>query len=60
MMELAADAFLKLEVPMDNIHYERFDYGAGRGRIDKRRRFAALAILASLAAAGLAFSLRPA
>ncbi len=60
MMELAADTFLKLGVPMVNIHYERFDYGAGRGRIDRRRRFAALAILASLAAAGLAFSLRPA
>ena len=60
MMEFAADTFLKLGVPMDNIHYERFDYGAGRGRIDRRRRLAALTILASLAAAGLAFSLRPA
>ena len=60
MMETVADAFLALGVPMINVHYERFDYGVGRGRIDRRRRFTALAILASLAAAGLAFSLRPA
>ncbi len=57
---IGCDTFLKLGVPIDNIHYERFDYGAGRGRIDRRRRFATLTILASLAAAGLAFSLRPA
>lgn len=58
MMETAADAFLALGVPMANVHYERFDYGAGRGRIDRRRRFTALAVLATLAAAGFLFSLR--
>ncbi len=58
MMETAADAFLALCVPMTNVHYERFDYGVGRGRIDRRRRFTALAILATVIAAGFLFSLR--
>lgn len=58
MMETAADGFLSLGVPMANVHYERFDYGAGRGQIDRRRRFTALAILAAILSAGVLFSLR--
>lgn len=58
MMEMAADMLLKLGVPMANIRYERFDYGAGRGRIDRWRRTTALAVLSTLPAAGILFSLR--
>jgi len=58
MMETAADAFLALGVPMANVHYERFDYGAGRGRIDRSRRRTALALLATILAAGILFALR--
>ncbi len=58
MMETVADGFVSLGVPMANMHYERFDYGAGRGQIDRRRRFTALAILATLLSAGALFSVR--
>jgi len=58
MMEKAADILLSLGVPMANIHYERFDYGAGQGRIDRWRRFTALAILAMVAATAIVFSVR--
>jgi ferredoxin-NADP reductase len=58
MMEAAADTFLSLGSPVSNIHYERFDFGAGKGRIDRQRRAAALSILAVVAASALAFSLR--
>lgn len=58
MMERAADTLLSLGVPMPNIHYERFDYGAGRGKIDRWRRFTALTVLMALMVTALAFSLR--
>ncbi len=58
MMETAADGFLSLGVPMANVHYERFDYGAGWSQIDRRRRLTALAILAAMLCAGILFSLR--
>ena len=38
LMEKAADRLLALGVPGGQIHYERFDYAAGRGRLDARRR----------------------
>jgi hypothetical protein len=38
---------------MTNVHYESFDYGAGRGQIDRRRRFTALTILATILSAGI-------
>lgn len=56
-MEMAADAFLDFGVPMSNVHYERFDYGVGRSRFDRRRRATALMILATVA---VLFGLRPA
>jgi predicted ferric reductase len=58
MMELTSDAFLELGTPSRNIHYERFDYGAGHGRIDKWRRFTALKTLAVALMAVIAFSVR--
>jgi ferredoxin-NADP reductase len=58
MMERAADTLLSLGVPMPNVHYERFDYGAGRGKIDGWRRFTALTVLMTLMVTVLAFSLR--
>lgn len=58
MMELTSDAFLELGTPSRNIHYERFDYGAGHSRVDKWRRFTALQTLAVVLMAVIAFSLR--
>ena len=58
MMEQVADALLELRVPARAIHYERFDYGAGRGRLDRVRTWQALALLFVLAAAMALFSLR--
>jgi hypothetical protein len=57
-MEAASDTLLSLGSPVANIHYERFDFGAGEGRIDKHRRAAALSILAVVAASALVFSQR--
>jgi ferredoxin-NADP reductase len=58
MMEMAADIFLSTGVCMRNVHYERFDYGAGKSRIDRWRRSTALGILAIVATGAVLFSLR--
>lgn len=58
LMEMAADHLLALGVPARQIHYERFDYAAGRGRLDRRRSRIALIVLSLLFASALAFSLR--
>ena len=58
MMELATDALLAAGVPIGSIVYERFDYAAGRGRLDGQRRRQSLAIFIALVAAMAAFSLR--
>jgi ferredoxin-NADP reductase len=58
LMEKVADRLLALGVPAGQIHYERFDYAAGRGRLDVRRRRTASAVLLALFIAALLFSLR--
>jgi predicted ferric reductase len=58
MMELATDTLLAAGVPASSIVYERFDYAAGRGRLDRQRRRQSLAIFIALVAAMAAFSLR--
>jgi ferredoxin-NADP reductase len=58
MMEVATDALLAATVPADSIRYERFDYGAGRGRLDRARQTEALAVFLALVAAIVVFSLR--
>lgn len=58
MMDKVSDGFLSLGIQMANIHYERFDYAAGRSRIDKRRRAIAFAVLGMVAASAFIFSLR--
>lgn len=58
MMDKVSDAFLSLGIQMADIHYERFDYAAGRSRIDKRRRAIAFAILGMVVASAFMFSLR--
>ena len=58
MMEIATDALSAAGVPGRSIHYERFDYAAGRGRLDKARRKEALLPFLALLAAMTAFSLR--
>jgi predicted ferric reductase len=58
MMEIATDVLLAAGVPARSIHYERFDFGAGRGRLDKARRRKALLPFLVLAAAMAAFAWR--
>jgi ferredoxin-NADP reductase len=58
MMEVATDALLAAGVAARSIHYERFDFGAGRGRLDKERRREALLPFFVLAAVMVAFALR--
>jgi ferredoxin-NADP reductase len=58
MMEFATDALLAAGVPAKHIGYERFDYAAGKGRLDKVRRREALIPFFALLAAAIAFSLR--
>jgi ferredoxin-NADP reductase len=58
MMELATDALLAAGVPAKSIIYERFDYAAGGGHLDKLRRRQSLAIFVFIVAAMVAFSLR--
>jgi predicted ferric reductase len=58
MMEIVTDALLAIDVPTKSIRYERFDYAAGKGRLDKIRRREALLPFAVLTVAMAAFSLR--
>jgi len=58
MMEFATDALLASGVPASSIYYERFDYAAGRGHLDRARQREALLIFLALAAAMAVFSLR--
>jgi ferredoxin-NADP reductase len=58
MMEIAADALLDAGMRASAIHYERFDFGAGRGRLDHRRRRQALSVFAMLLVLMGLFSLR--
>jgi ferredoxin-NADP reductase len=58
MMERVTDSLLELRVPARAIHYERFDFGAGRGRLDRVRTRQTLALFLILAAAMVLFSLR--
>jgi predicted ferric reductase len=57
MMEQVTDTLLDIGVPLDAIHYERFDFSAGKGRIDRMRRWQAIAILAAIGAGILLFGL---
>jgi ferredoxin-NADP reductase len=58
MMELTTDALLSAGVPADRIIYEKFDYAAGGGRLDRLRRRQALAIFLFIVLLMAAFSLR--
>jgi ferredoxin-NADP reductase len=58
MMEQVTDCLLNLQVPAGAIHYERFDFGAGRGRLDRARTRQALAIFIVLAMGMVLFALR--
>lgn len=58
MMEVVTDALLEAGVGKNAILYERFDFGAGKGRLDRRRRNQALLVLLVIVAAMTAFSLR--
>jgi len=58
MMERATNALLAAGVPAKSIRYERFDYAAGKGRLDKTRRREALLPFLVLLAAMTVFSLR--
>ena len=58
MMEIAADALLAAGLREDDIYYERLDFGAGKGQIDRRRRRQALSVFVALAVLMGLFSLR--
>lgn len=58
MMEQVTDFLLDLQVPAEAIHYERFDFGAGRGRLDRARTRQALAIFMVLAMGMVLFASR--
>jgi ferredoxin-NADP reductase len=58
MMERATDALLAAGVPAKSIRYERFDYAAGKGRLDRARRREALLPFVALMAIMVIFSLR--
>jgi predicted ferric reductase len=58
MMEFVTDAFLAERVPASAIRYERFDYAAGKGRLDQARRREALFVFLVLMMGIAAFSLR--
>lgn len=58
MMEVATDAFWEARVPGNSVLYERFDFGAGKGRLDKRRRNQALLVFLGITIAVAAFGMR--
>lgn len=58
MMEPATDALLAAGAPTKSIHYERFDYAAGNGRLGKARRREALLTFLDLMVAMIVFSVR--
>lgn len=58
MMELAADTLLDMGLSPTAIHYERFDYAAGKSSIDRRRLAGVLGLFGGLLVTALAFSLR--
>lgn len=58
MMEIATDALLAAGVPARSIHYERFNFGAGKGRLDKARRREAMVPFLALLVIMAVFSLR--
>ncbi|WP_244534560.1 ferredoxin reductase family protein [Hyphomicrobium sp. CS1GBMeth3] len=58
MMEVATDALLGAGVPENSVLYERFDFGAGKGRLDKARRNQELLVFLVIVVAMTAFSLR--
>lgn len=58
MTERMTDALAAAGVAAADIHYERFDYGTGGGRLDRRRRRQALLIISALVAGVAAFAVR--
>jgi predicted ferric reductase len=58
MMEIATDALLAAGVPARSIYYERFDFGAGKGRLDKSRRREAMVPFLALVVIMAVFGLR--
>lgn len=58
MMEQVTDTLLELRVSRNAIHYERFDYDAGHGRLDRARTKQAIALFAVLGVGMVLFSLR--
>jgi ferredoxin-NADP reductase len=44
MVTAVSDGLIELGLPMDRVHYERFDYSEGASRLDRRvqRRFLVL------------------
>lgn len=57
MVTAVSDALLELGLPMKNVVYERFDYGAGAAsRQDRRRSLAFLGVGGALAAAAALFA----
>ncbi len=56
MMEKVTDILLELGVPADAIHYERFDFDAGKGRLDRQRRRQAIGTLLVLVVGAVLFS----
>ncbi len=58
MMEIVTDSLCALGVPTERILYERFDYAAGRGVLDRARRNQALAVIAMVVILASLFALR--
>ncbi len=58
MMAMATDALLDLGLAPRAIHYERFDYLAAGGRLDRRRHRQSAVVMAALLVVIIAFALR--
>jgi predicted ferric reductase len=58
MMEIVSDALLRAGFPSTSVLYERFDYGAGKGRLDRTRLGQALLVFLVILVAMTAFSFR--